>query len=351
MGGVRVSPPPPPVVEMDPLEARSGLHGRRIGPHVAVGDGWLRAAERARTLGASAIQVFTDDPKAWAPRSGDIPGLERFRVILDAADIELVVHGSYLVNLASPDPLVHARSVARVRQELAAAAVVGARAVTVHVGSHRGAGVGRGTELAAEAIARILDDTPAVSGRSDPAARLVLETSAGQGDSLGVTIEELGAIEVAAERHGVDPRRLGVCLDTAHLWAAGYGLDDPDAIDELLHVVDATLGSDALAMVHLNDSRASRGSRQDRHENLEAGRIGVSGLSHLVRHPRLAEVPVILETPGLDAGWDAVDMARVRAYLSVGTTARTPVRTAVAVPAEGGGGARTHMVGSAPEPA
>jgi deoxyribonuclease-4 len=270
--------------------------------------------------------------------------LDRFRALLEASDIALLVHASYLVNLASPDPDVHARGIERMRLEMAAAAELGARAVNVHVGSHRGAGIAAGVERVAEAIARIVD--PA-AGRSGPL--LVLETSAGQGDSLGVSIEELAAVIDAAERRGIDRGRLGVCLDTAHVWSAGYAIGDPFVIDALLTSVDATLGATALAMVHLNDTRVAVGSRQDRHEHLDDGRIGGLGMGHLARHPRLMDVPMLLETPDLDGGWDAVDMARVRAYLAHEPEAAVAVPKSDVVPAAGVGGARMHIPGSPPE--
>jgi deoxyribonuclease-4 len=336
----------PPVVDIDPASARFGLMGRLAGPHLPTGDGLVHAAERAQVLGATAIQVFTADPRAWADLSAPGLDVDRFRARLDAADIQLLVHASYLVNLASPDPEVHRRGIERMRREMAVAASFGARAVTMHVGSHRGAGIATGVGLVADALARILEPTMGTGG-----PRLVLEVSAGQGDSLGTSVEELGAIVRAAARRGIDQARLGVCLDTAHLWAAGHAVDDPTAIDALLAEVDAAMGAEALAVVHLNDSRAARGSRQDRHEHLGDGRIGAQGLAHLVRHPRLARVPMLLETPDLDSGWDAVDMARLRAWLGderVGERARE-VTDAVHGPRPHG--ARTHIPGSAPEPA
>lgn len=342
--GRAMSAAPARTVSVDPPVARAGLAGRRVGPHLPIRDGLLRTVERAQALGASALQVFTDDPKAWAPRTGDLPDVDRFRALLDAADITLRVHASYLVNLASPDPDVHARGIERMRHEMAAAAELGARAVNVHVGSHRGAGVAAGVDRVAEAIARILAQALGPAG-----PLLVLETSAGQGDALGVSLEELAAIIDGAAHRGVDRHRLGVCLDTAHLWSAGYAIDDPGVIDTLLASVDATLGDTALAMVHLNDARVARGSRQDRHEHLGDGRIGDLGLGHLARHPRLIDVPMLLETPDLDAGWDAVDMARVRAYLAQEPVAAGVLPTSDVVPAARVGGARVHIPGSPPE--
>ena len=303
---------PAPAVDIDPSAARAALGTRRIGPHVPIRAGLAHAAERARVVGASAIQVFTDDPRAWTPRAEPHPDLAPFRELLAEWDVPLLVHASYLVNLATPDARVFERSVDRVRQELRAAATMGAVAVNVHVGSHRGAGVREGVERTAEAVDRVLRDLE-LDGE---VPRLVLEDSAGQGDSLGVTVDELGRILDAAERRGIDRGRLGVCLDTAHLWGAGHDIDDPRSVDELFATADRILGSGSLAMVHLNDSQAAKGSRSDRHQHIGEGRIGTSGLAHLVRHPRLATVPMILETPGMDQGWDAVNMARVRTLLA-----------------------------------
>lgn len=324
----------------------------RLGAHVAVRDGLVAAAGRARALGAGAIQVFVDDPRAWEPRATPHPDADRFRQLLAEQDVVLLVHASYLVNLASPDAEVRGRGIGRVTRELVAAARLGARAVTVHVGSHRGAGVDVGTDRVADGIARIMEGADREApGHGRDAPRLLLETSAGQGDAMGVTLPQMAAILEAAARRGVGRRRLGVCLDTAHLWGSGHALDDPATVDGLLRQADALPGPEALALVHLNDSHAARGSRQDRHAHIGAGRIGEAGLGHLVRHPRLADVPMILETPELDAGWDALDMARVRSLASA-SQAPEPNAPPAAVVRDGmGGGAPTHTPGSPPDPA
>jgi deoxyribonuclease-4 len=309
-----------PVIQGDPDEARAELGGRRVGPHVAIAAGLHRAAERARLVGAGAIQVFTDNPTAWSARSDPHAGLDEFRGQLRAWRIELLVHASYLINLATPDQVVRERSVLRMHHELDAARGFGASALNVHIGSHKGSGPEAGIERVGETLARIFDQRP----MDDAGPMLVLEDSAGQGGGVGVTIEELGAILDAAERHGADRSRLGVCLDTAHLWGAGYAIDDPLAIDALLESTDRLLGPDGLAMIHLNDSRVRRGSRSDRHEHVGAGAIGGGGLGHLLRHPRLVGIPVILETPGMDTGWDAVNMSRVRTLLAGGTLEPLP---------------------------
>jgi deoxyribonuclease-4 len=302
-----------PAVRVDPEVARAALQGRPIGPHLPISPGLSHAAERARLVGAGAIQVFADNPTAWRRRSEPPADLDAFRRGLEDARIgPLAIHASYLVNLASPAPALRDRSVETMAAELHTGARFGARFVNVHIGSHRGAGAAAGIERAGETLARILDAVP-----PDPETpRLVVEDSAGQGDAVGVSIEELGAILDAATRHGADPGRLGICLDTAHLWGAGYALDDPVAIDALLAEVDALVGSGRLAMIHLNDSSAPRGSRTDRHEHIGGGLIGARGLGHLLAHPGLRAVPTYLETPGMEAGWDAVNMDRVRRLLA-----------------------------------
>ena len=214
-----------PVVDIDPAVARAGLAGRLVGPHVPIAAGLARAAEQALLVGASAIQVFTDNPTAWDPRAEPHDGLDEFRESLRAGRIDLMVHASYLVNLATPDPVVFERSVERMRRELDVARGFGARALNVHIGSHKGSGVAAGIERVGEGLALILDGRPMDGG--DP--MLVLEDSAGQGGGVGVTVEELGAILDSAERHGAERSRLGICLDTAHLWGAGYALDEAPA--------------------------------------------------------------------------------------------------------------------------
>ena len=144
---------------------------------------------------------------------------------------------------------------------------------------------------------------------------VVLEHSAGGGFGMGVDVAELAAIARACAELGLDDRAVGFCLDAAHAWGAGIDMADPAAIEDLIEAFDARIGLDRLRLVHLNDSSTGRGSRSDRHQHVGAGRIGPTGLGHLVRHPRLRHVPFILETPGKEDGYDAVNLGRVRALL------------------------------------
>ena len=139
---------------------------------------------------------------------------------------------------------------------------------------------------------------------------IALENSPGSGFGLGTAVTELAGIAEAAAARGLSPERIGFCLDTAHAWAAGIDVSEPAAIDSFLGDFDDRIGLDRLVMIHLNDSKSELGSRLDRHEHLGAGRIGARGLGHLLRHPALARVTYYLETPGMDEGYDAVNVAR-----------------------------------------
>jgi deoxyribonuclease IV len=157
---------------------------------------------------------------------------------------------------------------------------------------------------------------PGARGNGEPAIPvLVLENSAGSGAGMGASIEELAMIldALGGGVRGMD--RIAFCLDTAHLWGYGYRIDEAEALDAVLARFDTLLGLERLAMVHLNDSRSAAASRLDRHEHIGAGRIGIAGMRNVLRHPRLAEVPVFLETPGMDEGYDAVNLDRVRHLL------------------------------------
>jgi deoxyribonuclease-4 len=294
--------------------------GRRLGAHLPLGSGMVRAVDRAWDIGATAIQIFSDNPTAWRRRAAPPPELEAFRDRLAAHDVAPVaIHAAYLVNLAGPEPEFHERSIDILATELRGAPSFGASFVNVHIGSHRGEGVEAGTQRLAEGVARALDRAaagdaePTGAGTAGQPAMIVLENSAGGGFGLGVDVDELAGLAEAIAALAVPDDRVGFCLDTAHAWGAGIDMGSPEGIDAFLTSFDERIGLHRLAMVHLNDSRAERGSRLDRHEHLGAGRIGPRGLGHLLRHPALTHAVHILETPGMDEGYDAVNVARARA--------------------------------------
>ena len=281
--------------------------GRRLGAHLPLGAGMVKAVDRAHQIGASALQIFGDNPTAWRRRLDPPAEQEAFRARLAEFDIRPVaIHASYLVNLAGPDDAFFGRSVSVLASDLRAAPGFAGRFVNVHVGSHRGAGADAGTARLADGLALVLaevDDGPG-------AAIVVLENSPGSGFGLGTNVAELADIAEAVASRGLPTSRIGFCLDTAHAWAAGIDLSEPAATDDFLADFDARIGLDRLVMVHLNDSKSERGSHLDRHEHLGAGTLGVPGPRHLLRHPAPAHAAYYLETPGMDEGYDAVNIAR-----------------------------------------
>ena len=287
--------------------------------HLALGKGLRRAAERAGEIGARTVQVFVDNPTAWKRRAAPPRHLDTFRERLAELDIRPVaVHASYLVNLAGPDPAFRASSIEVLASDMAAATGYGARLVNVHTGSHRDTSVEAGIERVASGVAEVLRrarrERRASEGTPEPT--LVLENASGGGFSVGVSIDELARIADRAAALGVATHRLGFCLDAAHAWGAGVAMDDPDRIDAWLRDFDRRLGLERLVMVHLNDSRSERGSRADRHEHIGAGRIGARGLAHLLAHPLLRDLPFVLETPGMDEGYDRINLERCRMLLA-----------------------------------
>jgi deoxyribonuclease IV len=283
--------------------------GRPLGAHLPLGSGMVKAVERAHAIGADALQVFVDNPTAWRRRTELPADLPAFRQRLGELGLgPLAIHAAYLVNLAGPDPELFERSVGVLVREMEVAPAYGARFVNVHIGSHRGSGAAAGTTRIADGVQRVLDAVP--DGPDGPV--LVLENSAGGGDAIGTTVEELAAILEAIAGRGIPPARVGICLDTAHLWGAGYDVATPEGVDGIVTEFDRRIGLGRLHMIHLNDSKSARGSRTDRHQHLGAGQLGPDGLARLLVHPALAGVAYYLETPGMDDGYDAVNLGRAR---------------------------------------
>ncbi len=284
--------------------------GRRLGAHLPLGHGMVRAVERAASIGADTLQVFSDNPTAWRRRTEPPAELPAFRSrMAELALGPLAIHASYLLNPAGADDELWNRSLELLVSELRIAPTFGARFLNVHIGSHRGAGVADGTRRVAHAVTSALGE---VDGGPEGVV-LVLENSAGSGDGVGVDVTELAAILEACAARGAELDRLGFCLDTAHAWGAGHELDRPEGVDAFLAEFDTRIGLERLRMVHLNDSRAERGSRSDRHEHLGVGAIGAEGLRRILTHPDLAHATYYLETPGMDEGYDVVNLRRAQA--------------------------------------
>jgi deoxyribonuclease IV len=301
----------------------------------------VKAVDRAHEIGATTMQIFTDNPTAWKRRAEPPAELAAFRERLTECDIAPVsIHASYLVNLAGSNPISFERSIGMLVNELRHAPAFGARFVNVHIGSHLGLGVAAGIDRLAEGIVRTLGaadepDAESEAGAKAPSdvgaevvtakpAMLVLENSAGSGGGLGTSVAELAAIATAIGAKGIPPERVGFCIDTAHAWGAGIDVGSPSAVDDLVAEFDAEIGLRRLVMIHLNDSRSDRGSRTDRHEHLGAGQIGPAGLARVLCHPDLANAAYLLETPGMDEGYDAINLERARALAAGRPLARLP---------------------------
>ncbi len=276
----------------------------RVGIHLGVAGGLLRAARRARQIGATTLQIFSDNPTVWRRRPGPRPDATIFVAYCAAEGITpIAVHASYLINLAGAAEPFASRSVAGLIHELQRAPAYGASLVNTHIGSHRGEGSEAGLQRISARVAAVLAEVPA-------GVRLVLENSSGGGDSLGSTLEDLARILDAIPG---EAGSLAFCLDTAHLWGAGYDISAPEGASAVLDRFDELIGLDRLALVHLNDSKSVLGSRGDRHQHVGAGNIGAVGLSALLRDPRLpGQTAFVMETPGADEGYDAVNMRRAR---------------------------------------
>lgn len=275
---------------------------KRIGLHLRVPHGIEEALSQGAREGCGVIQVFASSPRRWAHPRLEAERLSRIRARREALDVELVLHAPYLVNLASPQPEIAARSLAAVVATRDVARQLGARSVVVHTGSH--AGVPRSVALAqtAAAVLEVLGE----SGTDDNGPDLLLEPTAGGGTPVAARFEHLVELLDAT---GVHPR-LGVCLDTCHLHAAGHDLAGPQAVVRTLDVAQRLLGP-VVRLVHLNDTGDPLASHRDRHVRPGEGHLGVDALAAVVAHPLMAQASAVLETPGDDADRFA-DAARIR---------------------------------------
>lgn len=260
----------------------------RLGRHMPTHSNPVKAAEIARQIGYSAIQIFASNPTGWKPPVGGEAGCRAFAQAARDNGLEpVVIHAPYLINLASPDNDIWEKSITLLRWTLQRGELLDARYVVFHTGSHRGAGVEAGIKRIAEAIARILPETP-------PDVLLLLENDVGAGHALGHSFIQLQAVLELLPDH---QERLGICIDTAHLWGAGHDISSEAAAQEVLNQLDESVGLARLHVLHLNDTKMLLGSHRDVHTRLGEGIIGEVGLRALLRDPRLAHAAVILETP------------------------------------------------------
>ena len=263
--------------------------------------GVKKALDNAIEMGADTVQLFVQSPRTWRFPEHDPADLEAFRSKRQEAGIPALVHALYLVNLAAPDDAIYSKSVDTMRSTVDAACAIEADGVIFHVGSHLGAGFETGLERVVPALEQVLD-------RCNERTWLLVENSAGAGGTIGRSIDELVAIVDALGRH----ERLGVCLDSCHLFVSGVDVTDPVVMNALLADVDARIGLDRLRALHANDAKAPLGSNRDRHDNIGEGLIG-EGLGVFLAHPKVQGLPVVLEVPGADGkGPNADEIRKLR---------------------------------------
>jgi len=260
-----------------------------LGAHLKTAGGAHKAAVRAGEIGATALQIFTQSPRMWRHPDLDPDAAERFRTARDENAVGTVTcHATYLINLGATDDTVYSRSVEALRQTMLTAQAYEADGVVFHLGSHLGRGLDAALHQVIPAMQVVLGE-----GKARSRTRLVIENSAGAGNTMGLTIEDIARVIDELGR----PKRVGVCLDTCHLWATGVDVRDPGRVDELVSEVDERIGLDRLLCLHVNDAALPLGAHRDRHADPGDGLIGRK-LGIILGHPRLQDVAAITESPG-----------------------------------------------------
>ena len=344
----------------------------RFGAHVRAGKGLVPALQHGAEIGAEVVQIFTQSPRMWKPSQYGPEVLTAYREAQSeqSAVTATFCHATYLINLASPDAELASKSRACLNANLATAEGIGADGLVLHIGSHRGQGFEASVPAVVDALFEALDSVTAPGTRpgdgtktkntsrtkpttksttkattkattktgtktgtkprakaptanssepTPPPCPILLENAAGAGDTVGRSFEELAKVIEAADSDD----RLGVCLDTQHLWASGIPFATTEDADALVKLVDSTVGLERLRCLHLNDSKVEFGANRDRHENIGEGTIGEEGLSALLGHPALQGMAAILEVPGVGDGPRAEDLAKARAVWERGLVLRS----------------------------
>ncbi len=272
----------------------------RLGAHMSISGGLEKALLRGEKRGCQIIQIFTRNPNRWVSTQLSPKEVDAFHEARALTSVVPVAsHDSYLINLASPYHEKRQRSLQALQNELVRADLLGIPYVVMHPGAHMGAGEKKGIRRIAEGLKRIFDRT------SHLRVHTLIETTAGQGTSLGYRFEHLAEIIRQTESQ----ERLGVCLDTCHIFAAGYDFGERGTFDKLIREFDAMIGLKRLKLIHVNDSKKERGSRIDRHEHIGEGFIGERAFSFLLKAPLFKDLSFILETPkGADAAGTDLDI-------------------------------------------
>lgn len=286
---------------------RSSHESDLLGAHVSTAGGAPTIFERGRAIGANALAFFSKNNNRWKAKDLDDQVVDRFaRLRAEHGNPPLAIHASYLINLAATSQTILARSIGGMIDELRRASRLGVKALVLHPGAHMGAGVDRGIDR----VARSMDRVHALAAELDVVT--LFETSAGQGSCLGHTFEELGSMIEKID----DKNRVGVCVDTCHIFAAGYDFRTSAGWESVVDELDRRVGIERVALFHLNDSKRALGSRVDRHEHIGQGEIGLEPFGFVLNDPRFARIPKVLETPKTDpVESDLENLARLRSLI------------------------------------
>ena len=274
----------------------------RIGAHVSSAGGISKSIDRAVEIGAETVQLFCSPPQGWAYKPPPEEEVLAFRQKSEETGImPAFLHGIYLMNFGSPDPVLLAKSKGALANYMECAAQIGAEGVIFHSGSHMGQGFEAALPQTVAALREALAAAP-------EGPRLIIENCAGMGNHIGASFAQIGRI-----MDGIDSPRVKVCLDTQHSFAAGYDVSQADALDEALAEFDAAIGLSNLVAVHANDAKTPFASGVDRHANIGEGHIGDAGFAVIMTHPAFRDVPFLLETPGEGKGPDRAQLDHVKA--------------------------------------
>ncbi len=276
-----------------------------LGAHFSIAKGLHGALLEAKSYGCNVLQIFTKNASTWQERTLKSDEIESFKnTRLETEMNRIASHTSYLINLAAPDKKKHVMSCRALTQELIRSSLLDIPYVVLHPGSHMGKGEQVGIRLIAESVNEIFNNHPQIS------SRLLFETTAGQGTSIGHTFEQLAAI-LDLVRH---QDKIGFCLDSCHIFAAGYDISTEKAYLQTIDTFDAVIGLKQLYVIHLNDSKKGLGSRVDRHEHIGEGAIGIKAFESFMNDKRFSHIPKIIETPKQKDGKDAdpINLNRLR---------------------------------------
>ena len=273
---------------------------------MSIAGGMSNAIDRGAKVGAKAIQVFTKNNNRWEGKPLTEDDIEAFHTASMEHNVSAVAsHDCYLINLASPDPVLHKKSITAFLDEIDRADVLKIPYLVFHPGAH----MGQGESIAIDRVAKTLDTI--IEQRPDSRVNLTIETTAGQGTGLGYTFQHIADI-IGGSRY---PSRFGVCVDTCHIFAAGYDYTTKEGYKKTFDEFDRLIGLDYLKMFHVNDSKKALSTRVDRHEHIGKGYIGLAGFRHLVNDPRFFDTPMILETPKGDDGMEDIENLKTLAGL------------------------------------